>query len=496
MSSRILRAVRAGVTAIAVVAVAALGAAPAHAAPTVDGSQQGSITVHKFERPSAATGLPNNGTELTPEQLAALKPIAGVTFTAQQVQGIDLTSNTGWTDASALSKAFDPSNAPGSITGAGYTLGTATSGTTNGSGVTTLGSLPVGQYLVTETQYPAGVTPSAPFLVTVPLTNPDTRDSWLYNIHVYPKNSTTTADKKVTDGGASKVGDKVTFDITGSIPNDDVISGYRITDQIDSKLNYTDTAVTLSNGAALVLGTDYTVTEANGLVTVDFTTAGRAKLAANNTAKVQVKINTTVGAIGEITNKALLYPNAPSFDVKPGDPNGPIVTPEVITKWGSITVTKVDDKGAALKGAVFSVYLTEADAKANTNPVNLGGQTTFEVVNNDGTLTISGLRYSGFANGVDIPATDANYRNYFLAEVKAPQGFELLGAPVPFIIDAATTNKSTSPSITNVPSNAGFNLPLTGAAGTTMFAIIGGVLLAAGLLLAFVVRRRRSSSAN
>ncbi len=71
-----------------------------------------------------------------------------------------------------------------------------------------------------------------------------------------------------------------------------------------------------------------------------------------------------------------------------------MVTPPVVTKWGGeMTLEKVNENGTALAGASFSVYTNEADALAGTNPVALNGQSVFTVAA-DGTLTISGLRYS------------------------------------------------------------------------------------------------------
>lgn len=60
---------------------------------------------------------------------------------------------------------------------------------TDASGVAKFENLPLGLYLVVETTSPAIVTgPCDPFLISVPMTTDG--DDWLYNVHVYPKNST------------------------------------------------------------------------------------------------------------------------------------------------------------------------------------------------------------------------------------------------------------------------------------------------------------------
>lgn len=69
---------------------------------------------------------------------------------------------------------------------------------TDETGVTTFNNLELGLYLVVETTKPAAVTEAVkPFLVSVPMTKvgesgKDDPTQWLYDIHVYPKNSTQT----------------------------------------------------------------------------------------------------------------------------------------------------------------------------------------------------------------------------------------------------------------------------------------------------------------
>lgn len=148
---------------------------------------------------------------------------------------------------------------------------------------------------------------------------------------------------------------------------------------------------------------------------------------------------------------------------------------------------------AALAAASFSVYATEADAKAGTNPVALGGATVFTVGAN-GQLTISGLRYSDWANGAAVAAGDPNYRSYYLVETTAPSGYELLAEPINFTITAAPTAAGVDLQVKKVPSNNGFELPLTGGPGTTLL-YLGGLLLLVGALVLFI-RSRRTSHKN
>ncbi|MEV8150629.1 SpaH/EbpB family LPXTG-anchored major pilin [Arthrobacter sp. NPDC080073] len=445
-----------------------------------------SLTIHKYQKPATATSLPNDGTALTAAQLQGLTPISGVTFTVQKINNIDLTTNAGWAAAAALTPAQAASRAavPG------------TTAMTGATGTASLSGLPLGLYLVTETSYPAGITPSAPFLVTLPMTDPAGGNGWIYDVNVYPKNAVTTATKSVNDASVVKLGDNVQWTITSDIPNVNPIDGYRIVDKLEPKLSYANSTVALSNNVALVLNTDYTAVfdTATNTLTVDFTASGRAVLAANPTGKVLVTVDTTVNTVGEITNTALVYPNAASFNITPGQPGGPVVTPPVsTTKWGNIVLHKKDSQSSApLAGAVFSVYPSRTDALARTNAINVGGASSW-TTDASGNLVISGLRYSNRANGTAVGPGQPGYQSYWLVETRAPSGYVLLAQPV------ETTVTSDDPSavtvtIGNVQQNAGFQLPLTGVGTWALPA--GGILVLAGAGLFMVTGRRKPVEAK
>jgi fimbrial isopeptide formation D2 family protein len=476
------------VSALLVGAVLALGAAGAAQAATsvstIDSSQKGSITIHKYEQPVTATGLPNNGTQQT---VTGLNPLAGVQFSVKQVDPAtyDLTTNAGWSALKTLT----------ATQAATLTAGYTTTVTTAADGSATAANLPLGVYLVTETVYPAGATPSAPFLITVPLTDPTNLDHWLYAVHVYPKNAITRGDKTVNDAASVKLGDTVSWTILADIPDLAVIDGYRIVDPLDAKLTYKATTVTLDDGTVLTAGTDYTLTSTGTptTVTVDFTTTGLGKLATNNTKKVKVVIDTTVNTVGDIDNKAYVYPNKASFTITPGQPGGPTVTSDPITKWGNVSLKKVSTQNAntVLAGATFQVYATQADAQAGTNPISISGVSSW-TTDASGVLTISGLRQSGWANGVAVTPTDPNYRNYWVVETKAPTGYSLLAEPVKVTVGAA--DNTVDFTIEDAPHNGGFTLPFTGSVISTSLFYGGGALLLAGIIVLIIRGRRKTNT--
>lgn len=94
---------------------------------------------------------------------------------------------------------------------------------------------------------------------------------------------------------------------------------------------------------------------------------------------------------------------------------------------------------------------------------------------------------------------------YTLTEIKAPEGYNLLAAPLTVVITFDEANERWSATVDgvdvnmdsgsinyNVENNAGVVLPSTGGIGTTIFYVIGGILVVgAGVLL--VTKKRMSS---
>lgn len=183
---------------------------PAIEAPTslIDSTKTGTLNIHKYLSDKATEA--GTGNEQAP---IPGTPMNGIPFQIQKVEA-DLTTDAGWAAAAALT----PETA--------VPVGTPKQETTSG-GVATFTELPLGVYLVKELSPTPGDTtpnpgadalvPAAPFLVFIPMTNPDDTSQWNYNIHVYPKNSEIGITKAVSDAG-KHVGDKLTWTITADIP--------------------------------------------------------------------------------------------------------------------------------------------------------------------------------------------------------------------------------------------------------------------------------------
>ncbi len=140
------------------------------------------------------------------------------------------------------------------------------------------------------------------------------------------------------------------------------------------------------------------------------------------------------------------------------------------------------------------MFTNAADAKARTNPINIKGKVDFSS-NADVIVLIEGLRFSNFADGVDVAVGEPNYRSYWIVETKAPKGYEMLVEPIEVHVKSVSTTVVTDV-IKNVPKNAGFKLPLTGASGASSIIMVAGLLLLVVGTSAVVVSRRKRGQAQ
>jgi len=489
--------------AVLVAGVVVLGPAiPARAAAsTIDPSALGSLTIHKLRQPDDISGLqPGTGMEIIPEP--DLDPVPGAEFMIRRVDGIDLATTGGWADTFVLSGAFDPEDPVGSI--APRLLVDPQTATTGVDGAAVFGSLPIGVYVVEETSA-GGV---KPFVVVLPVTDPVARDSWVYDVHVYPKAPMTSvpADpgfvtKAAIDSPTHKVGDIVTWHITGQILQGGDVLWWRITDHLDPRLRFVGARVKLQDGFPVTNvadpgGTDYEVVmDDDDTIRVEFLgppgSNGLAVLTAHNTTLVDIEVDTELLDASTVPNSALI--NTSIWD----DPVGVHLvsgsTAPAITAWGSVEIHKTTAGGAPLAGAVFTVHSSEADARSGANALPLTSGT--QVVSGpDGHAVVDGLRYSAIANGMTVTPGDPEYREYWLREAQAPFGYDAITDPIPFTIDSDSTSGAVIITVAN-SMNPVADLAFTGFANLP-WALLGGGLVVGGYFLVLLTRRRRRTRAE
>lgn len=439
-------------------------------APTIDFNAKGSINIHKRAGTAGEahdTGNENSG--------APGAPLEGAGFTVWKV---DVPfSNTAEVQAAQKLTTAEAAAKLGDQVG--------NEQKTDSNGVATFGDLPVGVYYVKETTVPQGHVPGAPFLVFVPMTNPDTLTGWNYDVHVYPKNSENKAEKAVTDADQN-VGDVITYAITSDLPKPvagGTISKYEVIDTLDPRVEVTpaDISVAFSDGTE-ISPDNYTATvevvDGKNVAKVVFNEDGLKLLTDNADKRLVTTIKAKVKEIGdgssEIKNEATVISNN-------GAGSGDTTTPtnEVETHYGKLKVLKHDKDGAPLKGATFELYRCENQATLR-DKISINGTDTWTTVD-DGTLLIDGLHVTDFENN-----KEGINKKYCLKETEAPAGYELLPEPIEFTFtraEIAETGEDDAVTLTKKVENVKSvtpQLPLTGGAGIGLIVGLGALIIGAG----------------
>lgn len=165
----------------------------------IDPDKKGSITIYKYLHADPIQG--EAGTGETQKIPAGTEPAEGVGFTIYRVKGpAALQEYYDGKTSEPAAKVSDYIDENGEVKPQYHNRieGTDNIGVeekTDANGMVQFTNLPVGLYLVMETSKPATVTePVEPFLVSIPMTrvteDANAQKQWLYDVVVYPKNST------------------------------------------------------------------------------------------------------------------------------------------------------------------------------------------------------------------------------------------------------------------------------------------------------------------
>ena len=190
------------------------------------------------------------------------------------------------------------------------------------------------------------------------------------------------AENKDVYGNATdaSVGDVVTWKVTAAVPsNVNKLAKYILTDNMSKALTWeSETAANLTiatnPNVDLVKGTDYTLTvpvdgTEGGTWTIEFTTAGKEKLAANNVTSISVTFNTklndkaTVNNTGNLNDAGLTYSNGFKSDdekyPEQPEPKDEVIKNEASVYTFGMKVEKVDGKDSKAQNLTCT-FTTEA----------------------------------------------------------------------------------------------------------------------------------------
>ena len=411
-----------------------------------------SLSIHKYQGPASATDR-SDGSEKT--MGTDKKPVEGVKFTLYKVQkdgkDIDLSKPDGWKEISVINKDnpnpsdYLKTSETDTTAGHVFTKTELAEGTTNaqglvkfvktgteGNGTVVNAGLKQSLYLVEETNTDGAKIDSKhvtvtgrvdPFFVTLPLANSKTK-TWIYDVHVYPKNDTTnqvptktasdpTRMDVVADSSATATdGTRITWKIAIPLPSPAEGAKYKeigFSDKLAKGLTFDKVQnvqlVKYTTDGKPVTGTDntkklentatdiyYTVKNVDSVVTLDLTKTGTTNglaeaytfySAAKKTgqiAKLEAEVVTKVGAdVKNVKNIA----NTWADNNKTGDKDHPCnpddtnpsddckTAPSDTAYYGTLNVTKQDkDENKPLDGAKFDVYeITDGKKKADVKSV-------------------------------------------------------------------------------------------------------------------------------
>lgn len=334
-------------------------------------------------------------------------------------------------------------------------------------------TLPAGLYLFVDADYSVGTNGVATPSIAILVGSGNVKDGVLNPLTeatVAIKNQTTAVTKKVNgeDVITASVGQKVTYTITSKVPqNTQYYSeyGYTYTDtpSAGQTVDFDSLKVTVGD-KSLNKGTDYTVAQnKNGTFTVTISSIQKQTAGALITVTYVAKV-TEAGASGSkaVTNAVVLSDNGAEA-----------IDSTIITNSG-FSFTKTDAQGNPLAGATFTIRVPGVDDSFTATS------------DKTGTVTFKGLADGTYeVNETTVP-------NGFQQSLKAKFNVIIENGEVKFrgtdVWGLAPKESSDKYKVKNVKNVT--QLPLTGAAGTTLFTVVALLVAGAGVTVALKSRQR------
>lgn len=345
----------------------------------------------------------------------------------------------------------------------------------NGTSATV--TLPTGLYLFVDADYSVGTNGAATPSIAILVGSGNVKDGVLNPLTeatVTIKNQTTTVSKTVSAATAS-AGQTVTYTITSKVPQNtqyysDYAYTYTDTPSAGQTVHLDSLKVTVG-GSDLNKGKDYTVAEGeNGKFTVNITSIKQQNAGDEIVVTYDAEV-TEAEATGRkaVTNTVVL------------SDNGAKATDSTSITNGQFSFTKTDAQGNALAGAKFEI---EGQNGASTP------STATATSESNGTVTFKGLADGTYkVTETEVPAGfQPNLKAAFTVTITNGKAVKYTGADIWGLAPSTEVSDNYTYKVKNVKNVT--QLPLTGAAGTTLFTVVALLVAGAGVTVALKSRQR------
>lgn len=341
--------------------------------------------------------------------------------------------------------------------------------------------------------------------------------------------------KKIAEGSetatisSARYGDTVSYQITGTTTNYDrteKVTTVYVNDTLGAGLDYDKTTVAVTlGGNALTVDEDYTITygadDHSFKITIDMYDDANNQFLYDSPSDLVVTYNAilnedaTIAGAGNKNTAYIDYRTENDTETETDTDYHKSSDVETVTYTYALAILKVDETGAPLEGAIFSVE------DADGNAVNVTATADAGVYNYDAEST-SNLVTSPASGLIIIKGVDAG--TYTITETQAPAEYNKLASPIDITAaleststytetittyydadgnvtqtevtgGSSTTTTAPVPVVaTTVQNHKGAELPTTGGIGTTIFYVVGGILVIGAAIL--LITKKRMSNAK
>lgn len=385
------------------------------------------------------------------------------------------------------------------------------------------------------------------------------------DVNADPKGDKPSVDKEIKEGdktvasNTASIGDKIEYVVSSKVPD---MSNYEkyyfiLNDTMSKGLTFNND-VNITIGDKTLGADDYTVTfvvdKDNKTTAIKIVFKDFIRYKDKKGADIKVTYSATLNQDADITSTGninevrLVYSNNPNItpegDDEPGENDnvtGETPKSEVKTYTTGLKLTKIDGKTKeTLTGAKFEIkgdgvkvvlinkevykasengtfymlkdgtYTETASTDATADQYDSTTTKYEKVAVVDKTTVPTEINAKGYVNANGILTFEGlGEGTYTITELVAPNGYNLLKAPITITITANATLdgctwtvKNGETGLTagtdhlfafNVVNNAGTELPSTGGIGTTVFYVLGSVLVLGAIVLLVTKRRMKRS---